>query len=568
MSLEEDTYDRLLFADANYHNMFPNNNAENNMNGQNFNNNNEVVPQSLGSLSGHDGFFSLHSGATDADNERYHQVVNSATGGTSSKLEPSTIEVASSAVGAGYDYNFEMLNGFYPSEPGDKSSEDEDVDPRHIASEMFLPQGSLSYPAHTQIQNFGVNNNAFHNHSFSSAHATNQHISSKMENHSGNIEDVHQKAMYADNTHAAPISHENKDMGLGSQLHHATDISNRNMNMQSSFDMGVIGDSMNYDYTNYDANFSRQSSLQDYHQNYSNASSNNSTAYSSHTRMGSRGAVDISGKIPEISGEVSDRDKYGLVTAGLVQDAQALEILQHSLLLALILLSIPGLGFLMTLSDLKKPPSLRSLSLPEIPHLYEGRKIYSSNSRGGRLGAGAVGEQAVINSAQQIGYNDSKVVQDIIYRRLLMAEQLKIEFPEQSLQTKKPIACSHCDYTAPNILELAKHFDKFRINAGHKCPFETCPFNFIGFTRKAELRRHCISSHFERGKLNESTNQSVKTVLSNLVYSCKFPNCGKNFYRKDSLQRHLKLVHENENSKFNKKLKKMSKNQKNNFAQY
>lgn len=560
MALEEDTYDRLLFADATYHNMFPNNNPENNMDGQNFDNNDEVVPQSLGSLSDHAGFFPLNPGSMDADNERYHQVVNSVIGDTSSKLEPSTIVAASSALGAGYDYNFEMLNAFYPSEPGDKSSEEEDVDPRHMSSEVFLPQGSLSYPAHTQIQNIGVNNSTFHTHGFSSAHATDQHIFSKMEDHNGSIKGINQKAMYADNTHAAPISQE-KDTGVGTRLHHATHISNKNMHMPSSFDMSLIGDSMNYGYTNYDANFSRQSSLQDYH---SNAHNNSNTAYS----MGIRGTVDITSKIPEVAGEVSDRDNYGLVGAELSQDAQALEILQHSLLLALILLSIPGLGFLMTLGDLKKPPSLRSLSLPEIPHLYEGRKIYSSNSRSGRLGAGAIGEQAVINSAQQIGYNDSKVVQDIIYRRLLMAEQLKIEFPEQSLQTKKPIACSHCDYTARNILELAKHFDKFRINAGHKCPFETCPFNFIGFTRKAELRRHCISSHFERGKLNESTNQSVKTVLSNLVYSCKFPNCGKNFYRKDSLQRHLKLVHENENSKFNKKLKKMNKNLKQNFAQY
>lgn len=141
-------------------------------------------------------------------------------------------------------------------------------------------------------------------------------------------------------------------------------------------------------------------------------------------------------------------------------------------------------------------------------------------------------------------------------RRVLLVQQLELNHDHTILNENHLILCTHCNQRFDSILQLGHHFDKYKVVTHHKCPFDSCPYFFIGFARKAELRRHCLTNHFEKGKLTQSINQNIKQVLNNLIYSCKIDNCGKNFYRKDSLQRHLKLVHENENSKFNKKMKK------------
>lgn len=141
-------------------------------------------------------------------------------------------------------------------------------------------------------------------------------------------------------------------------------------------------------------------------------------------------------------------------------------------------------------------------------------------------------------------------------RRVLLVQQLELNHDHLILNDNHLVICTHCNQRFDSILQLGHHFDKYKVVTPHKCPFDSCPYFLIGFARKAELRRHCLTKHFEKGKLTQSINQNIKQVLNNLIYSCKIDNCGKYFYRKDSLQRHLKLVHENENSKFNKKMKK------------
>lgn len=143
-------------------------------------------------------------------------------------------------------------------------------------------------------------------------------------------------------------------------------------------------------------------------------------------------------------------------------------------------------------------------------------------------------------------------------KRVLLVQQLELEYAHSILDSlTHRVTCTHCNDEFESLLLLAEHFDKYKLTTAHKCPFDSCPFFMIGFTRKADLRRHCLTKHFEKGKLTQSINKNIKQVLNNLIYSCKIDNCGKNFYRKDSLQRHLKLVHKNENSKFNKKMKKI-----------
>lgn len=131
-----------------------------------------------------------------------------------------------------------------------------------------------------------------------------------------------------------------------------------------------------------------------------------------------------------------------------------------------------------------------------------------------------------------------------------------------SLSSKKgSYKCSHCTDTFTSLYEFVEHLDKYEIRRGHFCPVEDCPWSVIGLTRKAELRRHCVLQHFLRGKLKDLADQSIQSdsrlKMVKLLYSCNKSNCGKHFYRKDSLQRHQRLVHENKDSKFNRKWGKL-----------
>ncbi|CAK7897632.1 hypothetical protein CAAN1_04S00826 [[Candida] anglica] len=119
--------------------------------------------------------------------------------------------------------------------------------------------------------------------------------------------------------------------------------------------------------------------------------------------------------------------------------------------------------------------------------------------------------------------------------------------------------CSHCSQAFATLLEFATHLDQFKVRRVHLCPVDDCPWSIIGLQRKAELRRHCISQHFSRGRVihHEGDQQFIDSEtelqMVNLLYSCNEENCKKHFYRKDSLQRHQKLVHSNKDSKFNKR---------------
>lgn len=197
--------------------------------------------------------------------------------------------------------------------------------------------------------------------------------------------------------------------------------------------------------------------------------------------------------------------------------------------------------------------SVVSLSSPEMPSSQR-------QSKG----------QSFVVSYQQVTANQLQLYEfgnlkrhsvDLGSVRPSLVEQLKSKYSgaELSAKSKSPYQCSHCNRDFATIIDLAIHFDRCKITTAHKCPFEACPFQYVGFSRKADLRRHCLTKHFEKGKLNERINLDVKHILKSLIYSCNYENCGKNFYRKDSLQRHMKLVHDNENSKFNKKLKKLLK---------
>lgn len=96
--------------------------------------------------------------------------------------------------------------------------------------------------------------------------------------------------------------------------------------------------------------------------------------------------------------------------------------------------------------------------------------------------------------------------------------------------------CSHCSEQFRTILDLAAHMDKYGVVRGYHCENADCPWHICGFATASEWSRHTKSQH-----------GSVPVITCDV--------CNKPFTRKDSLKRHNQLVHENENSRYNRKLR-------------
>ncbi|KAH3680496.1 hypothetical protein WICMUC_000284 [Wickerhamomyces mucosus] len=107
--------------------------------------------------------------------------------------------------------------------------------------------------------------------------------------------------------------------------------------------------------------------------------------------------------------------------------------------------------------------------------------------------------------------------------------------------------CNHCDLLFIEFTELLDHFDEFKIKRPHKCNHSDCVWKIVGFNRLRQLNRHKQSVH-----------------LQNQAFTCEI--CDKGFGRIDLFNRHLKNVHENQNSRYNKKLRKESMIDSNNMS--
>ncbi|CAK7893787.1 hypothetical protein CAAN1_02S09186 [[Candida] anglica] len=90
------------------------------------------------------------------------------------------------------------------------------------------------------------------------------------------------------------------------------------------------------------------------------------------------------------------------------------------------------------------------------------------------------------------------------------------------------------------------------------CPVAGCPWNTeIKAAKISELRKHCFSSHFSKGRLDVSMDPATAHKVSRLLYRCDWPTCGKYFSRSDSLKRHVRVIHHRSANKFNRMLEKV-----------
>lgn len=128
---------------------------------------------------------------------------------------------------------------------------------------------------------------------------------------------------------------------------------------------------------------------------------------------------------------------------------------------------------------------------------------------------------------------------------------LKEYIKDDDYKLSKSVNCNHCETSFNNILKYCKHLDEFKLTTPYQCADKTCPFHKVGFMKKIDLRVHITQVHLqvynnssiqEKMKLIEK-NPQVYEFFMNYTYVCPNETCKRIFYRKDTLNRHVKLVH-------------------------
>ncbi|SCU90867.1 LADA_0F06832g1_1 [Lachancea dasiensis] len=116
--------------------------------------------------------------------------------------------------------------------------------------------------------------------------------------------------------------------------------------------------------------------------------------------------------------------------------------------------------------------------------------------------------------------------------------------------------CAHCPKMFSNVLDYARHIDDFEIQRDYKCPFVLCPWKILGLPRRPELRRHCAIQH--KLEIPPELKHSLKLGESDFpIMGCPSPFCEKKFFRRDSYVRHVAMVHDKVDSRFNRRLAKV-----------
>ncbi|KAK6201409.1 uncharacterized protein RJT21DRAFT_114029 [Scheffersomyces amazonensis] len=152
-----------------------------------------------------------------------------------------------------------------------------------------------------------------------------------------------------------------------------------------------------------------------------------------------------------------------------------------------------------------------------------------------------------------------KNFRNVVYQLYSERKIKEIKLIEPHLKCFK----NHCNIKFNNYFDYINHcyFENNKLNfvefRSFRCPVRECPMNLIGYEKKANLRHHVVIEHFQRGQVM-TKYQNYCNELTQIIYVCGHEDCGKGFYRRDSLTRHLKLVHQNHLSLFNQKKRQMS----------
>lgn len=134
------------------------------------------------------------------------------------------------------------------------------------------------------------------------------------------------------------------------------------------------------------------------------------------------------------------------------------------------------------------------------------------------------------------------------YKKAFFKQYSKASITKVKL-TDSDRGCLPKDCSKPDYLTIVNSLDvftcsKFAATRKYKCPVKECPLHFLGIKKRAELKHHVHYEHLKNGFVKNSCRQYEDEIMT-ILFVCNEENCGKAFYRCDSLNRHLNLVHGN-----------------------
>ncbi|CAK9440276.1 uncharacterized protein LODBEIA_P43760 [Lodderomyces beijingensis] len=115
----------------------------------------------------------------------------------------------------------------------------------------------------------------------------------------------------------------------------------------------------------------------------------------------------------------------------------------------------------------------------------------------------------------------------------------------------------HCSKIFQSYLDMIAHYQENKLmssvfDRNYRCPVHECPLHVIGTKNRADLRHHVHYEHITNGYVHQYFKQYDQNI-KDILFVCSEPDCGKSFYRSDSLTRHLRLVHKEKKTKKKKR---------------
>ncbi|CAX44986.1 conserved hypothetical protein [Candida dubliniensis CD36] len=193
-------------------------------------------------------------------------------------------------------------------------------------------------------------------------------------------------------------------------------------------------------------------------------------------------------------------------------------------------------------------PNTRVPIIPTSPTFPIALNLIHSNSSAKRhksLGSAASILQPPLEDNKLINNGHAEPMKRKLLSRFSSRLIQKLRLAESDMKCRK-----HCNTRFGNYLELIDHFEghglqRYLSSRTFICPVKECPMNMIGFDKRAELRHHVHSDHVTHGLVSIQYAKYSKEIKE-FLFVCDEENCGKGFYRSDTLTRHIKLVHKRE----------------------
>lgn len=150
--------------------------------------------------------------------------------------------------------------------------------------------------------------------------------------------------------------------------------------------------------------------------------------------------------------------------------------------------------------------------------------------------------------------NYSSTTNTLYYDTTDFGDDLTLEVSPHSREELRRMRVAASDRRCRQCRHLSANYADFLAHAAihtpadrpERCCVPSCPMLEIGFTRVLDLRWHYYDCHFEKGQVDQRSAPQAAEIESKM-YCCPELNCSRFFYRRDSLIRHIRKVHQLDN---------------------